>query len=113
MARLKTFVAPKDSVSGMFRKEKKVKKQVEAQTSTQGPDNLNSHVSEIKEIISEHGKRIKEDREVLELWLQVFQQGNTSGFVDNPAKWTDKEWSSYVGRQKRATNEVILLTRKS
>lgn len=119
MASVKSVVInPKDKLTNLFRKEakKKVKKETTAQQSGTVPspgDNLNAHVSDIKEIISECGKRIKQDRGVLELWIKVLESGDTSGFVDHPERWTDKEWASYVSRQKRATNEIILLTRKT
>lgn len=116
---VKSFVtAGKDKVANFFRKPVE-KKEVVAQTSGQtgvipSPgDNLNAHVADIKEIISEHGKRIHQDRDVLDKWIAVLEKGNTEGFVDHPERWTDKEWASYVSRQKRATNEIILLTRKS
>lgn len=117
--RAKPFVtASKDKVANSFRKPKEKKKQTVAQSGQSGVipspgDNLNAHVSDIKEIISEHGKRIHQDRDVLDKWIAVLEKGNTEGFVDHPERWTDKEWASYVSRQKRATNEIILLTRKS
>lgn len=116
MAFVKTFIAAKDSVTNIFKKDKKEEKSVVAQQNNviQSPaDTLNENVGNIKEIISEHGKRIQQDRDMLEKWIAVLEKGDTSGFVDHPERWTNKEWSSYLSRQKRATNEIILLTRKT
>lgn len=112
----KSFItANKDKVANSFRKPKEKKKPVVAQTGVvpSAGDTLNAHVGDIKEIISEHGKRIHQDRDVLDKWIAVLEKGDTAGFVDHPERWTDKEWASYVSRQKRATNEIILLTRKA
>lgn len=115
MPSVKTFISDRDKVTSIFKKEpkKKTKKAQQTGVVPSPGDNLNAHVSNIKEIISEHGKRINEDRRVLEMWMNVLAKGDTNGFVDHPDRWTDKEWQSYVSREKRATNEIMLLTRKT
>ena len=70
------------------------------------------HVENINKIIEELAKRIKKERDILELWIKLRENGDTSQFIDNPGKWSSKEWDHYLNRQRRLTDEAILQVRK-
>ena len=76
-------------------------------------DPIEENIGNIDTIIGEISKRIKRDRELLEMWMNVKEKKDTSVFLDDPKDWTEKDWEHYVSNQRKITDQIILQIRKT